>query len=70
MVHPGLHALIAIGLALALLVVLLHRKVKIGRAMILAALALAWMLGVTPRVMWGAIREEWVAKPPAEEVSR
>jgi hypothetical protein len=66
MVHPGLHALIAIGLALALLVVLLHRKVKIGRAMILAALALAWMLGVTPRVMWGAIREEWVAKPPAE----
>jgi hypothetical protein len=68
MVHPGLHALIAVGLALALLVVLLRRKVRIGRGMVLAALALAWMLGVTPRLAWNAVREEWAAKQPAETI--
>ncbi|HUT31656.1 MAG TPA: DUF401 family protein [Sedimentisphaerales bacterium] len=58
-----MYALISMAVALALLVVLLHVKVKLGRAMILSALGLAALLGVTPGEFWQAVVEEWESKP-------
>ncbi len=58
-----MYALIAMAVALGLLVVLMHRGVKLGRAMVLASIALAVLLKVTPGVFWGAAVEEWRSKP-------
>ncbi|MHC4528988.1 MAG: hypothetical protein ACYS29_14020, partial [Planctomycetota bacterium] len=58
-----MYALIAMALALALLVVLLRFKVRLGRSMVVAALALAVLLGVTPGEFWQTITEEWHDKP-------
>lgn len=58
-----MYALIAMGLALALLVVLLHLKVKLGRAMLLSAVGLAVLLGVTPGELWQTVVYEWHNKP-------
>jgi hypothetical protein len=58
-----MYALISMAVALALLVVLLHVKVKLGRAMILSALGLAVLLGVTPSEFWQAVAAEWHSKP-------
>jgi integral membrane protein (TIGR00529 family) len=58
-----MYALISMAVALALLVVLLHVKVRLGRAMILSALGLAVLLGVTPGEFWQAVAEEWQSKP-------
>jgi integral membrane protein (TIGR00529 family) len=54
-----MYALLSMFIALALLVVLLHFKVRIGRAMMIAAFALAALLRVTPGSFWNAIVTEW-----------
>lgn len=46
-----MRALLAMALALGLLVVLLYRRVRVGRAMLCCAIALAVLLGVSPREM-------------------
>lgn len=58
-----MYALIAMALALVLLVVLLHLKVKLGRAMLLASVAIAMLLRVTPGEFWRAAADEWRNKP-------
>ncbi|MBN1972681.1 MAG: DUF401 family protein [Sedimentisphaerales bacterium] len=54
-----MYALISMFFALALLVALLHFKVRIGRAMMISAFALAILLRVTPEKFWDAIVTEW-----------
>ncbi|MHC4617001.1 MAG: DUF401 family protein [Planctomycetota bacterium] len=58
-----MYALIAMGLALALLVILLRLKVKLGRAMIVSGVGLALLLGVSPSEFWQAAVYEWHDKP-------
>jgi len=58
-----MYELIAMALALTLLVILLHRKVKLGRSMVLAAIGLAVLLGVTPSEFQQALVDEWHNKP-------
>jgi len=58
-----MYELIAMALALTLLVILLHRKVKLGRSMVLAAIGLAVLLGVTPSEFQQALVDEWHTKP-------
>jgi integral membrane protein (TIGR00529 family) len=54
-----MYALIAIGIALVLLVILLRLKVRLGPAMIIAAVALAILLRVTPAAFWQTLVNEW-----------
>ncbi|TFG49450.1 MAG: DUF401 family protein [Candidatus Brocadiia bacterium] len=61
-----MRALIAMALALGLLVGLLRFKVKIGRSMIISAIALAFFLGVTPAAMREQLIREWHEKPLTE----
>ncbi|HUW18761.1 MAG TPA: DUF401 family protein [Sedimentisphaerales bacterium] len=58
-----MYALIAMAVALALLVVLLHLKVKLGRSMVLSAVGLAVLLKVTPGDFLRAFVHEWHSKP-------
>ena len=58
-----MYPLIAIALALTLLVVLLHLKVRLGYSMVLSAIALAALLKVTPRAFFGVVVDEWHNKP-------
>jgi integral membrane protein (TIGR00529 family) len=58
-----MYALIAMGMALAMLVVLLRVKVKLGCSMVLSAIALAVLLGVAPGKFWHAAVYEWQTKP-------
>ena len=58
-----MYELIAMALALTLLVILLHRKVKLGRSMVLAAISLAVLLRVTPSEFGRALVNEWHTKP-------
>ncbi len=58
-----MYALIAIALALAILVVLLRLKVKLGRAILLSAVGLAVLLGVTPGRFLTTVVDEWHNKP-------
>jgi integral membrane protein (TIGR00529 family) len=58
-----MYALISMALALALLVVLLRFKIRLGRSMVIAALALAMLLGVTPGEFWQTAADEWHNKP-------
>lgn len=60
-----MYALIAMALALGLLVTLLRWKVKLGRAMMVSALAMALLLRVTPAVFWQTLVVEWQTKPLA-----
>jgi len=57
-----MYALIAMALALVLLVVLLRLKVKLGRSMLLASVAVAVLLGVSPSELWQTIVAEWNGK--------
>ena len=59
-------ALLAMAFALGLLVLLMHLKIKLGRAMLASALALALLLRVTPSRFWTALIEEWHSKPLAQ----
>ncbi len=58
-----MYALIAMALALGLLVVLLRLKVKLGCSMLLASVAVAVLLGVSPSELWQMIAAEWHDKP-------
>ena len=58
-----MYALISMFLALVLLVALLHFKVRIGRAMMISAFALAVLLRVTPVKFWNQIVFEWNENP-------
>lgn len=51
------------ALALTLLVVLLHRRVKLGRSMLLSSIALAILLRITPGELWNTVINEWHNKP-------
>lgn len=64
--HPGLYALLCVAVALTTFTILQQRRLKIGRAMLLSSACLAWLLGVTPRLWWGTLLEEWQRKPLAE----
>jgi len=61
-----MYALVAIFVSLAALVVLLRRKVRIGRAMVVSAFVLAALLGVTPGEMGGRLADEWRQMPLTE----
>jgi hypothetical protein len=61
-----MYALVAIFVSLAALVVLLRRKVRIGRAMVVSAFVLAVLLGVTPGEMGGRLADEWRQMPLTE----
>jgi len=58
-----MYALLAMALALILLVVLVHLKVKIGRSMLLSAIGLAVLLRVTPGEFWQTVAGEWHSEP-------
>jgi integral membrane protein (TIGR00529 family) len=58
-----MYALVAMGLALALLVGLLQLKVRLGRSMVASALVLAVLLKVGPGQLWHTIISEWHDKP-------
>jgi integral membrane protein (TIGR00529 family) len=61
-----MYALTAIAVSLAVLVFLLRREVRIGRAMVVSALVLAVLLGVTPGAMGARLAEEWRQQPLTE----
>ncbi len=61
-----MYALVAIFVSLAVLVVLLRLRVPIGRAMMVSALVLAVLLGVTPGAMGRRLAEEWRQMPLTE----
>ncbi|TKJ34447.1 MAG: hypothetical protein CEE38_18045 [Planctomycetes bacterium B3_Pla] len=58
-----MYALIAIALALALLIGLLHLKVNLGRSMLISSISMAILLGVTPSEFWQTVVHEWHDKP-------
>jgi hypothetical protein len=58
-----MYALLAMALALALLVALMHLKIRLGRAMLLSAVCLAVLLKVTPIALWQTALSEWHNKP-------
>jgi len=58
-----MYALISMGLALVFLVVLLRLKVKLGRSMFLASIAVAVLLGVRPGALWETVVREWNDEP-------
>ena len=58
-IHPGLHALLSIGVALAAFAVLHQRKMKIGQAMVLSAAFLALLLQVSPVAVWRTLVQEY-----------
>ncbi len=57
-----MRALIAMTAALAVLVVLLQKKVKVGKAMMTAAVVLTAILGVGPISIWNGLVIEWHEK--------
>ena len=58
-----MYALLSMFVALILLVALLHYKIRIGRAMLISAFALALLLRVTPGQFLNAIVNEWNNNP-------
>jgi integral membrane protein (TIGR00529 family) len=58
-----MYALLSMFFALILLVALLHFKIRIGRAMLISAFALALLLRVTPGQFLHAIVKEWNEEP-------
>ncbi|MCU0914964.1 MAG: DUF401 family protein [Planctomycetes bacterium] len=61
-----MYALVMIFVALAVLVVLLRFRLRIGKAMVVSALVLAVLLGVTPGEMGGRLAVEWHENPLTE----
>ena len=61
-----MYALTMIFVALAVLVVLLRLGLRIGKAMMVSAVALAVLLGVTPGAMGGRLAAEWRELPLTE----
>ncbi len=58
-----MYELFCMGLALAVFVVLLHCKIRLGRAMILSAVMLGILLAVWPGQLYRVFLEEWQTKP-------
>jgi integral membrane protein (TIGR00529 family) len=56
-------ALGCMAVSLGLLVVLMHRKVKLGRAIVASAVMLGILLRVTPPAFWHTLVSEWRTKP-------
>ena len=56
-------ALGSMAVSLGLLVILMHRKVRLGRAIVASAMVLGILLRVTPSTFWQALVREWHAKP-------
>ena len=54
-----MYPLIAMFVSLVLLIILMHFRVKLGRAMFLSALALAILLRITPNLLWTQLTSEW-----------
>lgn len=61
-----MYALAMIFVSLAVLVVLLRRKIRIGKAMMASALVLAVLLGVTPGKLAAQLAAEWRGNPLSE----
>jgi integral membrane protein (TIGR00529 family) len=61
-----MYSLLAILVSLLALVVLLRLRVRIGKAMTLAAVLLAALLQVTPGQMWAYLATEWQERPLTE----
>jgi len=61
-----MYALVMIFVALAVLVVLLRLRIRIGKAMMVSAVVLAVLLGVTPGEMGGRLALEWRERPLTE----
>jgi integral membrane protein (TIGR00529 family) len=61
-----MYALLTIVVSLLALVGLLRLKVRIGRAMVLASILLALLLGVTPWAMGRQLAAEWRQEPLAQ----
>jgi integral membrane protein (TIGR00529 family) len=61
-----MYALAVIFVSLAVLVVLLRCRMPMGRAMMVSALVLAVLLGVTPGRMGAGLAAEWKDKPLTE----
>ena len=55
--------LFSMAVALGLLVILMHRKVRLGRAIVTSAVVLGILLRVTPQALWQTLTQEWQAKP-------
>ncbi|MCF7974501.1 MAG: hypothetical protein K9N55_11840, partial [Phycisphaerae bacterium] len=55
--------LFSMAVALGLLVILMHRKVRLGRAIIVSAVAFGMLLRVTPTAIWQTLVSEWHNKP-------
>ena len=58
-----MYSLAAIIISLSFFIVLLRLRLRIGRAMILAGLMHAWLLGVTPLMMYETLCVEWRELP-------
>lgn len=58
-----MYELITICICLGLLAFLLQIKMRLGRAMLLTAFALAVLLGVTPQMLLQTAAQEWQNKP-------
>ena len=58
-----MYPLVSMALSLVLLAVLLRYKVRVGRAMFFAAVALALLLKVTPGQIWTELIREWQTGP-------
>lgn len=58
-----MYALIAMAIALGCLILMMHFKIRLGRAMVAAALVLTLLLRVTPTDYGRALLHEWQHKP-------
>ena len=58
-----MYPLVSMAVSLVLLAVLLRYKVRVGRAMFFAAVALALLLKVTPGQIWAELVREWQTGP-------
>ncbi len=55
--------LFSMAIALGLLVILMHRKVRLGRSIIAAAVVFGILLRVSPHAFWQSLVQEWHTKP-------
>ena len=58
-----MYPLIAMAISLAVLIILLRLRVKIGRTMLLTAVALELLLTVSPAELWRTFAQEWQTVP-------
>jgi len=61
--------LFSMAVALGLLVILMHKKVRLGRAIMASAVVLGILLQVTPHAFWQTLINEWKTKPLTQTTS-